>query len=105
MPATYVPSTTVVCPEKLEEIMELNPDLPDGLWDASKGEMAEKEVYDFLQAYYSKKKGATLVIPPFKRQGQGELSKEQVALTKLIARARIHIERYNDRIKNFRLLG
>ena len=48
-------------------------------------------------------KGATLVIPPFNRHGQ--LSEEQLALTKLIARARIHIERYNDRVKNFRLLG
>ena len=50
------------------------------------------------------KKGATLVIPPF-LAGQEELTPEQLMMTKIIARARIHIERYNDRIKNFQLLA
>ena len=62
VPATYVPSTTVVCPEELENLMEKNPDLPRGILADSQGEMAEKEVYDFLHEYYGKKKGAALVI-------------------------------------------
>ena len=50
-------------------------------------------------------KGATLVIPPFRQSGQDELNPQQLMLTKIIARARIHIERNNERIKNFQLLG
>ena len=36
--------------------------IPKGLRGANKGEMAEKQVYDFLKDYYSKKKGAALII-------------------------------------------
>ena len=49
------------------------------------------------------KKGATLVIPPFKTDGK--LTKEQVIMTKIISKARIHVERYNERIKNFEILN
>ena len=49
------------------------------------------------------KKGATLVLPPFRRN-QAEFTPEQLAMTKIVARARIHIERYNARVKDFRLL-
>ena len=48
-------------------------------------------------------KDATLVIPPFLKD-KGQLTPEQLALTKIIARARIHVERYNDRVKNFKIL-
>ena len=46
---------------------------------------------------------AKLVIPPFLR-GRKELTPEELAMTKIIARARIHVERFNERIKNFELL-
>ena len=36
--------------------------VPEGLRGDNKGEMAEKQVYDFLKDYYSKKKGAALII-------------------------------------------
>ena len=56
------------------------------------------KIHDLLM-----KKGATLVIPPFTTDG--ELTKEQTIMTKIIARARIHVERYNERIKNFEILS
>ena len=51
------------------------------------------------------KKGARIVIPPFRERGQQQLTAEQNAMTKIVARARIHVERYNERIKNFELLN
>ena len=65
VPANYVPSTNVVCPENLEKLMEDNPGnkhLPKGLLSASKGEMVEKEVYDLLRDFYGKEKNPTLII-------------------------------------------
>jgi hypothetical protein len=49
-------------------------------------------------------KGATLVIPPF--LGSRKMFTEQeMVRTKLIAKARIHVERFNERIKNNRILS
>ena len=50
------------------------------------------------------KRNATLVRPPFKKPNQGALTEQQLAMTKLIAKSRIHVERMNERIKNFKLL-
>merc|ERR1712008_294016 len=58
---TYVPSTSVVSPKMLEKLIA-DEQVPEGLKASNKGEMAEKQVYDFLKDYYSKKKGAALVI-------------------------------------------
>ena len=55
-------------------------------------------IEDILDEY-----DAVVVRPPFKKSNQA-LSKEEVAMTKLIAKARIHVERMNERIKNFKLL-
>ena len=49
-------------------------------------------------------KGATLVIPPF-LSGKASLSIEEEAITRIISRARIHIERFNERMKIFRFLN
>lgn len=50
-----------------------------------------------------REKGVKLVIPPFLGRRE-KFTDEEAAQTRLIARARIHIERYNERIKNFRIL-
>ena len=47
---------------------------------------------------------ATLVIPPFMRN-KDHLSEEEVIMTKILSKARIHIERSNERIKNFEILN
>ena len=49
-------------------------------------------------------KGATLVIPPFKGKNEA-LSLEEEAATRVISKARIHIERFNQRMKLFRFLS
>ena len=49
-------------------------------------------------------KGATLEIPPF-RGGRKAFTKEEVIKSKLLSRARIHVERFNQRIKKFRILS
>jgi hypothetical protein len=49
-------------------------------------------------------KNATLVIPPFLK-GRAEFTEEETVLTKIIAKARIHVERYNERIKNWRIIS
>jgi hypothetical protein len=49
-------------------------------------------------------KNATLVIPPF-LGGRKEYSNEELLRTKLIAKARIHVERFNERIKNYRIIS
>ena len=48
-------------------------------------------------------KQATIFIPPFLGKRE-KFTKEEVMLTKRIAKARIHIERFNERLKKFRLL-
>ena len=48
-------------------------------------------------------KKATISIPPFLGKRE-KFTKEEVMLTKLIAKARIHVERFNERLKKFRLL-
>ena len=48
-------------------------------------------------------KGATLVIPPFKGKNEA-LSLEEEAATRVISKARIHIERFNQRMKLFLFL-
>ena len=60
VPAFYVPSTSVVLPKMLESLTDEQ--IPKGLRGANEGEMAEKEVYDFLKDYYSQKEGAALII-------------------------------------------
>ena len=49
-------------------------------------------------------KHATLVMPPFKGK-KAALSIEEEAATRVIARGRIHIERFNERMKTFRFLS
>ena len=48
-------------------------------------------------------KGIKLILPPFKR-GTNKFSKREVKQTCDIARARIHVERQMERIKNYRIL-
>jgi hypothetical protein len=50
-----------------------------------------------------REKGGTLVIPPFLNQ-RPSFRLEEVQRTKVIAKARIHIERFNERFKNFKML-
>ena len=46
---------------------------------------------------------ARVFIPPFLGQRE-QFTKEEALLTKWIAKARIHVERFNERLKKFRLL-
>ena len=48
-------------------------------------------------------KGAKLVIPPFLKN-RSKFTREETVRTKLIARARIHVERFNQRLKTFKIL-
>lgn len=48
-------------------------------------------------------KRATIFIPPFLGD-RAKFTKEEVIQTKRIAKARIHVERFNERLKKFRLL-
>ena len=48
-------------------------------------------------------KQATIFIPPFLGKRE-KFTKEEITLTKRIAKARIHVERFNERLKRFRLL-
>ena len=50
------------------------------------------------------KKGATLITPP-SMKGKEVLSLQDESKTRSIARARIHIERYNQRVKIFKYLS
>jgi hypothetical protein len=54
-------------------------------------------------------KEATLIIPPFlttdQKTKEKKLSREETVQTKIIARARIHVERFNERLKNFEILA
>jgi hypothetical protein len=54
-------------------------------------------------------KEATLIIPPFLRTDpktkERKLSHEETVQTKLIARVRIHVERFDERLKNFEILA
>ena len=49
-------------------------------------------------------KMATIQIPTFLGKRDG-FTKEEVLMNKRIAKARIHVERYNERLKKFRLIG
>ena len=49
-------------------------------------------------------KGATLEIPPF-REGRKQFTKEECIRSKLLSRARIHVERFNERIKKYRIIS
>lgn len=49
-------------------------------------------------------KGAKLIIPPF-LHGRKHFSKEEISTAKKIARARIHVERFNQRLKQFKILS
>ena len=48
-------------------------------------------------------KQATIFIPPF-LGSRSQFTTEELILNKRIAKARIHVERYNERLKKFRLL-
>ena len=56
-----MPSTSAVSPKMLESLIA-DEQVPEGLRGDNKGEMAEKQVYDSLKEYYSKKRGAALII-------------------------------------------
>ena len=49
-------------------------------------------------------KKATIFIPPFLGSRES-FTKEEVIITKRIARARIHVERFNERLKQYRLIN
>jgi len=49
-------------------------------------------------------KQATIFIPPFKGK-RTHFTKEEDIATKRIAKARIHVERFNERLKKFNLLN
>ena len=49
-------------------------------------------------------KGATLEISPF-REGRKQFTKEETIRSKLLSRARIHVERFNERIKKYRIIS
>ena len=49
-------------------------------------------------------KMATIQIPAFLGKRDG-FTKEEVLMNKRIAKARIHVERYNERLKKFGLIG
>lgn len=76
----------------------------------------ESKVLDFLEkndviladrgftiAEMCQAKGAKLVIPPFQNQ-RSSFTPEEVLETKLIAKARVHIERLNKRVKDFEII-
>ena len=46
---------------------------------------------------------ATVFIPPFLGK-RATFTKEEILLTKRIAKARIHVERFNERLNKFKLL-
>jgi hypothetical protein len=48
-------------------------------------------------------KQATIFIPPFLGKRE-KFTAEEIMLTKRIAKARIHIERFNERLKKFRMI-
>ena len=50
------------------------------------------------------RKQASIYIPPFLGK-RDHFTKEEEIMTKKIARARIHVERFNERLKKFRLIG
>lgn len=56
----------------------------------------------FTVSELCKKHDINLIIPPFLKQ-QKQFSKEEAIRGRLIARARVHIERSNQRIKNFEI--
>ena len=49
-------------------------------------------------------KGAELIIPPF-LNGRSHLTLREVRQSKLISRARIHVERFNRSLKQFKFLA
>ena len=49
-------------------------------------------------------KGATLEIPPF-LNGRPAFTVEELTKSKILSRARIHVERFNERIKKFRIIS
>ena len=55
----------------------------------------------FLIEDLLKEKKAKLVIPPF-LSGRRQFSLNETQLTKVIAKARIHVERFMERLKNFK---
>ena len=50
-------------------------------------------------------KGATLVIPPPFLDRREKFTKEELLKTKLIAKSRIHVERFIERIKKFKIIS
>ena len=49
-------------------------------------------------------KGATLEIPHF-LEGRTAFQEVETARNKLLSRARVHVERFNERIKKFRIIS
>jgi hypothetical protein len=58
----------------------------------------------FTVKEYLMKKGVHLNIPPF-LMGRDKLTPQEELLTRRIAKARIHVERYNERVKRFKLIS
>ena len=56
----------------------------------------------FQVSDFTTPRGIDLIIPPFRRQGK--FSRREVEETRRIANLRIHVERANERVKNFRIL-
>lgn len=57
----------------------------------------------FLIDDLCKKKGISVIRPPFLKN-QKQFSKEDAIMTKNIAKARVHIEKINQRLKTFNIL-
>lgn len=58
----------------------------------------------FLIDNICKEKDITIIRPPFLKN-QKQFSKEDASLSKDIAKARVHIERINQRIKSFNIFS
>ena len=50
-------------------------------------------------------KGVRLLIPPFRQKDRKDFTTEELAKSKILSRARIHVERFNERMKNYRILS
>ena len=50
-------------------------------------------------------RGAHLITPTYKPKNNAPMSVKDILRTQWIAKARIHIERFNDRMKKFKILN
>ena len=113
IPENYIPSTPILSPENVNEILEQNPDDDKllGAAIANEGEMAEKEVDEVLRDHYGSKGDAVLIINNLKLSeldGKNNEKNEQEAdflITNYATQTLINIEvkkflgKYGDKPK------